>query len=173
MGTALSEGVVRLLPLTPFGDTVPPPSDRRSTRETPPLGRPHACVATAARRCDRSDMPAPPPPRLWLCPQLRQHSAHERQQLVQGVEPGHLVGDHMLDAAAPRRRPTGPRAKLDHKGLIARERRLGWGHAYLPYADVRVYGFLPCLCLEERIESPARSGIGPARFSEGFPQDCE
>ena len=50
---------------------------------------------------------------------------HERQQLVQGVEPGHLVGGQMLDAATPRRRTMGPRAKLDHKGLIARECRLG------------------------------------------------
>jgi hypothetical protein len=39
----------------------------------------------------------------------------------------------------------GPRAKLDHKGLIPRECRLGWGHAALPYLYVRVHGFLPCL----------------------------
>ena len=30
-------------------------------------------------------------------------------------------------AAAPRRRTTGSRTKLDHKGLIARECRLRWG----------------------------------------------
>ena len=46
----------------------------------------------------------------------------------------------MFNAAFLPRRTTGPRAKLDHKGLITRECRLGWGHAYLPYADVRVYG---------------------------------
>jgi hypothetical protein len=55
----------------------------------------------------------------------------------------------MLDAAAPRRRPTGPRAKLDHKGLRARERRLGWG-------------------LEESIELPTRSSLGPARSYMGL-----
>jgi hypothetical protein len=74
------------------------------------------------------------------------------QQLVQGVESGHLVGDQMLDAAAPRRRTTGLRAKLDHKGLIARERRLGWGHADLPYAYVRVSWVVPCLaCAWRRV----------------------
>src|SRR5262245_40548747 len=96
--------------------------------------------ATAAHASARIAMPAPPSLRIWLVLHLRQHAEHERQQLVQAVEPGHLVGDQMLDAAAPRRRPTGPRAKLDHKSVIARERRLGWGHAYLPYADVRVHG---------------------------------
>src|SRR5262245_59415690 len=96
--------------------------------------------AKAARASARIDLPAPPSLRTCLCLHLRQHAEHERQQLVEGVEPGHLVGDHMLDAAFPRRRPTGPRAKLHHKGLIPRECRLGWGHAYLPYADVRVHG---------------------------------
>src|SRR5262245_23067943 len=99
--------------------------------------------ATAARTSARLDLPAPPSLRPWLCLHLRQHAGHERQQLVQGVEPGRLVGDHMLDAAFPRRRPMGPRAKLDHKSLIARERRLGWDHAYLPYAYVRVPWVLP------------------------------
>src|SRR5215510_9028369 len=99
--------------------------------------------ATAARASARVAMPTPPSHRTWLCLHLRQHVEHERQQLVQGVEPGRLVGDHMLDAAFPRRRPMGPRAKLDHKSLIARECWFGWGHAYLPYADVRVPWVLP------------------------------
>src|SRR5262245_47924961 len=108
--------------------------------------------ATAARASVQIDMPAPPSLRPWLGLHLPQHAGHERQQLVQGVEPGHLVGGHMLDAAAPRRRPTGARAKLDHKGLIARECRLGWGHAYLPYAYVRVPWVLPCLaCAWKRV----------------------
>src|SRR5215813_6084679 len=101
--------------------------------------------ATAAHASARIDRPAPPSLHTFLFLHLRQHAEHERQQLVQAVEPGHLVGGQMLDAATPRRRTTGPRAKLDHKGLITRECRLGWGHASLPYADVRVYGFLPCL----------------------------
>src|SRR6516165_11220142 len=96
--------------------------------------------APAARASARIAMPAPPLLCIWLCLHLRQHVAHERQQRVQGVEPGHLVGGQMLDAAFPRRCTTGPRAKLDHKSLIARERRFGWGHASLPYADVRVPG---------------------------------
>ena len=58
--------------------------------------------ATAARACARIAMPAPPSRRTWLCLHLRQHAGHERQQLVQGVEPGRLVGDQMLDAAFPR-----------------------------------------------------------------------
>src|SRR4029434_4835771 len=108
--------------------------------------------ATAARASARLDMPAPPSLRPWLCLHLHQHAAHERQQLVQGVEPGTLGGSQTLDAAAPRRRTTGPRAKLDHKGLITRERRLGWGHAYLPYAYVRVYWVVPCLaCVWRRV----------------------
>jgi hypothetical protein len=37
----------------------------------------------------------------FLCLRLRQHAAHERQQRVQGVEPGHLVGGQMLDTAFP------------------------------------------------------------------------
>src|SRR5262249_23512472 len=91
--------------------------------------------ATAAHASARIDRPAPPSLRPCLC--LHEHAAHERQQRVQGVEPGHLVGDHMRDAGAPRRRPWGPCTKLDHKGLIARERWFGWVHAYLPDADVR------------------------------------
>ena len=42
--TVLLEVVVWLLPLTPCGANVPPPSDRRSTRETSRLGRSHGCV---------------------------------------------------------------------------------------------------------------------------------
>src|SRR6516162_5932256 len=87
--------------------------------------------ATAARASARIARPAPPSLRTWLCLHFRQHAEHERQQLVQGVEPSHLVGDQMLDAAFPRWRPTGPRAKLHYKGLNARERRLGWVHAAL------------------------------------------
>src|SRR5215471_6399862 len=94
--------------------------------------------ATAGQAWARSARPAPPSRHTFLCLHLHQHAGHERQQLVQGVEPGHLVGDQMLDAAFPRRRTTGARAKLDHKGLIVRECWVGWGHAYLPYADVRV-----------------------------------
>src|SRR4029450_6192131 len=99
--------------------------------------------ATAVRASARIAMPAPPSLRTFLCLHLRQHAEHERQQLVQGVEPCRLVGDQMLDAAAPQRRTIRPRAKLDHKGVIARERRLGWGHAYLLYAYVRVPWVLP------------------------------
>ena len=77
--------------------------------------------ATAARASARLDLQAPPSLRLWLCLHLCQHAAHERQQLVQGVEAGYLVGGQMLDAAAPRRRTFGSRVKLDHKGLIPRE----------------------------------------------------
>jgi hypothetical protein len=99
--------------------------------------------AQAMRASARLDLPAPPSLRPWLCLHLREHAAHERQQLVQGVEAGHLVGGQMLDAAAPRRRPTGPCAKLGHKGLITRECRLGWDHAALPVAYVRLHGLLP------------------------------
>ena len=96
--------------------------------------------APAVRACAQIARLVPSSLHIFLFLHLRQYAAHKRQQLVQGVEPGYLVGDQMLDAAAPRRRPTGPRAKLDYKSLIPRECRLGWGHASLPYADVRVYG---------------------------------
>jgi len=119
-------------------------------RLSPPC-RDGPCV-TAARASARIDLPTPPSLRPWLCLHLRQHTEHERQQLVQGVELCHLVGGQMLDAAAPRRRPTGPRAKLDHKGLIARECRLGWDHASLPYAYVRLHGVVPYLaCAWRRV----------------------
>src|SRR5215813_7144582 len=38
--------------------------------------------ATAARASARLDLPAPPSLRTWLFLYLRQHAAHERQQLV-------------------------------------------------------------------------------------------
>jgi len=60
-----------------------------------PLG-----VAGAGGPCPYRQ-PAPSSLRTWLCLHLRQHAEHERQQLVQGVEPGYLVGGQMLDAAAP------------------------------------------------------------------------
>src|SRR6516164_5115205 len=117
---------------------------------SPPCREGH-CV-TAARAAARITMPAPPSLHTCLCLHLRQHAEHERQQFVQGVEPGHLVGDQMLDAAFPRRRPTGPRAKLDHKRLITRERRLGWGHAALPSPYVWVPWVVPCLaCVWRRV----------------------
>ena len=114
--------------------------------------------------------PAPPSRRTWRFLHLRQHAAHERQQLVQGVEPGHLVGGRDAGRGRPTTAShgsaceTGPQ-RPDCSGVSAwmescfssiRTRAGAWGRA------------VSYLCLEESIESPARSGIGPARSYMGL-----
>jgi hypothetical protein len=51
-----------------------------------------AAIGTGRGRFGWIDLPASRSLRPWLCLHLRQHAAHERQQLVQGVELGYLVG---------------------------------------------------------------------------------